>query len=66
MAMNKLKLSERLTDAITLLIVHGIISDSERNKALDRLDKWAMRKGLRRKGSQLRERDRQTQKGPTP
>lgn len=47
-----LKLSERFTDAITLLVIHGIITDAERDKAYRRLDGWAKRNGLRRKGKQ--------------
>lgn len=43
------KLSVRLTDAITLLIIHGIISDAERDRAYKRLDKWAKHSGLKRK-----------------
>lgn len=43
------KLSVRLTDAITLLIVHGIISDAERDRAYKRLDVWASKNGLKRK-----------------
>ena len=46
-----LKLSVRLTDAITLLIVHGIISDAERDRAYKRLDKWAKHSGLKRKAT---------------
>lgn len=44
-----LKLSERLSDAISLLIIHGIISDGARDKAWKRLDKWAAENGLKRK-----------------
>jgi hypothetical protein len=44
-----LKLSARLADSITLLIVHGIISDAERDRAYKRLDVWASKNGLKRK-----------------
>lgn len=47
-----LKLAYKLQNAISLLIIHGIISDSERYKARKRLDKWAAENGLKRKGSQ--------------
>lgn len=46
-----LKLSEKLSDAISLLIIHGIITDGERDKARKRLDKWATENGLKRKGT---------------
>lgn len=46
-----LKLSEKLNDAIMLLIIHGIISDGERDRARVRLDKWAAKNGLKRKGT---------------
>lgn len=46
-----LKLSEKLSDAISLLVIHGIISDGERDKARKRLDKWAAGNGLKRKGT---------------
>ena len=45
-----LKLSQRFVDSITLLIIHGIISDAERDRAYKRLDKWAEHSGLKRKG----------------
>ena len=45
------KLSQRFADAITLLIVHGIISDAERHRAYKRLDKWAKHPGLKQKGT---------------
>lgn len=44
-----LKLAEKFQDAISLLVIHGIISDGERDKARKRLDKWAIENGLRRK-----------------
>jgi hypothetical protein len=46
-----LKLSARLTEAITLRIIHGIISDAERDRAYRRLDKWAKHSGLQRKAT---------------
>ncbi|MDO8357249.1 MAG: hypothetical protein Q7U76_12735 [Nitrospirota bacterium] len=46
-----LKLSEKLSDAISMLIIHGIITDGERDKARKRLDKWAAENGLQRKGT---------------
>ena len=46
-----LKLSIRLTDAICLLVIHGILSDGERDHAYQRLDKWAVKHGLKRKGT---------------
>lgn len=46
-----LEMSEKFSLAITLLVVHGIISDSESDKAKARLDKWANKNGLRRKGA---------------
>ena len=46
-----LRISEKLSDAIALLVIHGIISDGERNKARKRLDMWAVRNGLKRRGT---------------
>ena len=45
-----LKLSEKLSEAITLLIIHGIITAGERDEAQKRLDTWATKNGLTRKG----------------
>ena len=44
-----LRFIEKLQTAISLLVIHGIITDSEREKARIRLDRWASSNGLRRK-----------------
>ena len=49
-AAKAVELSSRLADAICLLIIHGIISDAERDRAYKRLDVWAQKSGLKRKG----------------
>jgi len=49
MSMKAMFLAEKFQDAISLLVIHGIISDGERDKARKRLDKWAVNNGLRRK-----------------
>lgn len=41
------KLANRMLDAILLLSVQGIMTDGERRKAKDRLDKWAKEHGLK-------------------
>lgn len=45
-----LKFIERLLDAKSLLVIHGIISDSENERVKARIDRWAQRHGLKRKG----------------
>lgn len=52
MSTQALKLAEKFQDAISLLVIHGIITDGERDKARKRLDKWAVENGLKRKGNQ--------------
>ena len=44
-------LSQRLADSISLLIIHGILTDAERDRAYRRLDSWAKKAGLNRKGA---------------
>ncbi len=44
-------LSQRLADSISLLIIHGILTDAERDRAYKRLDVWAKKSGLKRKGA---------------
>lgn len=44
-----LKLTARFQDAISLLVIHGLITDGERHKARTRLDKWAVAHNLKRK-----------------
>ena len=44
-----LKLISQFQHAISLLVIHGLLSDGERDKARKRLDKWATENGLRRK-----------------
>lgn len=46
---NALHMSERIQNAISYLVIHGILSDAERRKARLRLDKWAQKNGLKRK-----------------
>lgn len=46
---NALKLIERFLDAKCLLVVHGLISDSENARIKQRVDRWAQNHGLRRK-----------------
>jgi len=46
-----LKFIERLLDAKSLLVIHGIISDSENARVNARLDRWAKKHGLKRKGT---------------
>ena len=46
-----LTLWKRLTDSITLLIIHGIITDAERDRAYKRLNVWAKKSWLTRKGT---------------
>lgn len=46
-----LEMSERFSLAITLLVIHGIITDGEADRAKRRLDMWARRNGLKRKGT---------------
>ena len=46
-----LKFIDRLLIAKSLLVIHGIISDSENARANARLDRWATQHGLRRKGT---------------
>lgn len=45
------RLSQRFADSIALLIIHGIITDAERDRAYKRLDAWAKTNGLKRKGA---------------
>lgn len=47
-----IRLAEEFQDAIMLLIIHGIMTDGEHDKAKKRLYKWAIKHGLRRKGRQ--------------
>lgn len=47
-----LKLADELQFAIGLLVIHGIITDSERDKARVRLDRWATENGLRRRSQE--------------
>jgi hypothetical protein len=44
-----LKVTDKFQFAISLLTIHGILTDGERDKARKRMDKWATRNGLRRK-----------------
>ena len=44
-----LKFVDKLVWAKSLLVIHGILSDSERDKANKRIDQWAIKHGLRRK-----------------
>lgn len=44
-----LKMTDKFQFAISLLVIHGIMSDSERDKARHRLDRWAEKHGLRKK-----------------
>ena len=49
-AAKAVELSSRLADAICLLIIHGMISEAERDRAYKRLDVWVQTRGLKRKG----------------
>jgi len=44
-----LKIAGELQYAISMLAIHGLMPDGERNKMKRRLDKWAKENGLRRK-----------------
>ena len=46
-----LKFIEKLLDAKSLLVIHGIISDSENERVKARIDRWATKHGLKRKGT---------------
>lgn len=41
-----LKLVEKLMDAKSLLVIHGLLTDGERDKVNARIDKWALANGL--------------------
>lgn len=47
-----LKMVEKFQFAISLLTIHGLMPDGERDKIKRRLDKWALANGLRRKSSE--------------
>lgn len=51
-AMQALRTTEKIQDAISYLVIRGILCDSERDKARVRLDKWAKKNGLKRKEPQ--------------
>lgn len=40
---------ERLLCAMSLLVIHGLLPDGERDKLRKRIDKWATQNGLRQK-----------------
>ena len=44
-----LSLVDRFLNAKSLLVIHGLLTDSERDKVIQRVDKWAIHHGLRRK-----------------
>ena len=44
-----LKLVLCLQKACSLLAIHGLLPDSERDRVRARVDKWALKHGLRRK-----------------
>ena len=44
-----IKLVERFLTAKSLLVIHGLLSDSERDRVNVRIDTWALRHGLQRK-----------------
>ena len=43
-----LKMADKFQFAISLLVIHGLMPDSERAKVRARLDKWAFKHRLRR------------------
>lgn len=45
-AWKRSQLWERLADCITLLVVHGVITDGEKDKAWDRLRKQIEKQGM--------------------
>ena len=45
-----IRLTERFLAAKSLLVIHGLLSDSECDRVNVRIDTWALRHGLQRKG----------------
>ena len=43
-----LQMVERFLHAKSLLVIHGLMSDSERDRVNVRIDKWAIQHGLKR------------------
>jgi len=46
-----LRLIERFLHAKSLLVIHGLLSDGERDRVNAHLDRWAKQHGLKRKGT---------------
>ena len=44
------RMVEKFLDAQIYLSIHGLLSEGERNRVRNRIDTWARKHGLRRKG----------------
>lgn len=44
-----LKMTEKFQFALSYLVIHGLVTDGERNKVRHRLDRWAEKHGLRKR-----------------